>query len=81
MEVLEGPSARNEGRILAAQEAPPNPVFLRNGHGRPASVVVPSSGAHGLGERWIELSNHRTRSEDENDPSMMIDNVATAASL
>ena len=27
-------SVRHEGRILAAQEAPPSPVFLRNGHGR-----------------------------------------------
>ena len=31
---------------------PPSPVFLRNGHGASASVPVPTSGAHGLGERW-----------------------------
>ena len=35
-------SVRHEGRIIASQEAPPSPVFLRNGHG--------ASG--GLGERW-----------------------------
>ena len=37
VEVLEGLdgrlSVRHEGRILAAQEAPSSPVFLRNGHG------------------------------------------------
>ncbi len=56
VEVLEGLdgrlSVRHEGRILAAQEAPPSPVFLRNGHGRSAPVPVPPSGANGLGERW-----------------------------
>ena len=83
VEVLEGLdgrlSVRHEGRILAAQEAPPSPVFLRNGHRRSASVAVPPSGAHGLGERWIEaLEPLHSRAEDENDPSMVIDDVATA---
>ena len=45
-------SLRHEGRILAAQEAPPSPVFLRNGHQRSATSPVAPSGAHGLGERW-----------------------------
>ena len=53
VEVLErldgGLSVRHEGRIIASQEAPPSPVFLRNGHGASASVPVPTSGAHGLG--------------------------------
>ena len=44
-------SLRHEGRILAAQEAPPSPVFLRNGHQRSATSPVAPSGAHGLGER------------------------------
>ena len=85
VEVLEGLdrrwlSVRHEGRILAAQEAPPSPVFLRNGHGCSAPVSVPTSGAHGLGERWIEtLEPLHSRSEDGNDPSMMIDDVATAS--
>ena len=73
-------SVRHEGRILAAQEAPPSPVFLRNGHGRSASVTVPTSGVDGLGERWIEtLEPLHSRSEDGNGPSMMIDDVASAS--
>ncbi len=55
VEVLEGLdgrlSVRHEGRIVAAQEAPPSPVFLRNGRGPPASVPVPPSGVSGLSER------------------------------
>ena len=50
VEVLEGLagrlSVRHEGRILAAQEAPPSPVFLRDGHGRSAPAPVPPSGAN-----------------------------------
>ena len=73
-------SVRHEGRILAAQEAPPSPVFIRNDHGRSAPVPIPTSGDHGLGERWIEtLEPLHSRSEDGNDPSMMIDDVATAS--
>ena len=84
VEVLKGLDGRlsvqHEGRILAAQEAPPSPVFLRNGHGRSASVTVPTSGVDGLGERWIEtLEPLHSRSEDGNDPSMMIDDVASAS--
>ena len=72
-------SVRNEGCVVAAQEAPPSPVFLRNGHGRSASVPVPPSSVNGLGERWIEtLEPLHSRSEDENDPSMIIDDLATA---
>ena len=56
VEVLEGLdgrlSVRHEGRIIAAQEAPPSPVFLRNGHGLSASVTVPPSRAGGWGDRW-----------------------------
>ena len=60
-------SVQHEGRILAAQEAPPSPVFLRNGHGRSASVTVPTSGVDGLGERWIEtLEPLHSRAEDGN---------------
>ena len=84
VEVLKGLdgrlSVRHEGRILAAQEAPSSPVFLRNGHGRSAPVPIPTSGDHGLGERWIEnLEPPHSRSEDGNDPSVMIDDVATAS--
>ena len=84
VEVLKGLdgqlSVRHEGRILAAQEAPSSPVFLRNGHGRSAPVPIPTSGDHGLGERWIEtLEPPHARSEDGNDPNTMIDDVATAS--
>ena len=84
VEVLEGLDGqlkvRHEGRIIAAQEAPPSPVSLRNGHGRSASVTVPTSGVDGLGERWIEtLEPLHSRSEDGNGRSMMIDNVASAS--
>ena len=59
-------SVRHEECILAAQEAPPSPVLLRNSHGRSASVPVPPSSVNGLGERWIETleplhSGQRTR--------------------
>ena len=56
VEVLEGLdgrlTVRHEGRIVAAQEAPPSPVFLRNGRQRPATSPVAPSGANGLDERW-----------------------------
>ena len=55
LESLDGRlSVRHEGRIVPAQEAPPSPVFLRNGHGPTDAASVPSSGANGLGERWTE---------------------------
>ena len=48
-------------------------------NGRSASVPVPPSGAYGLGERWIEtLEPLHSRSDDGNDRSMIIDDVATA---
>ena len=56
VEVLEGLDSRlavgHEGRIIPAQEAPPSPAFLRNGHGSSAGVPVPPSSGHGLGKRW-----------------------------
>ena len=82
VEVLEGLdgrlSVRHEGRILAAQEAPPSPVFLRNGHHRSAPVPVPASGANGLGERWMaDLRPLDSRVENEKDQG---DNTGSAAS-
>ena len=75
VEVLEGLdgrlSVRHEGRIIATQEAPPSPVFLRTGHGASASVPVPTSGAHGLGERWTAaLEPLDSRAEGENGRGM-----------
>ena len=62
-----------------AQEAPPSPVLLRNGHGRFASLTVPPSGAYGLGERWIAtLEPLDLRATDENGHGMITDGVARA---
>ena len=72
-------SLRHEGRILAAQEAPPSPVFLRNGQGGSASAPVPAFDAHSLGERWkATLESLEPRAEGENDPRMIIDGVTKA---
>ena len=83
VEVLEGLdgrlSVRHEGRILPAQEAPPSPVFLRNGHGRSAPVPVPPSGAHGLGERWTAaLEQLDSRVENQRDPGDITGSAAAA---
>ncbi len=83
VEVLKGLdgrlSVRHEGRILAAQEAPPSPVFIRNGHGRSAPVPVPTSGAHRLGERWTAaLEPLDSRAEEEKDQGAITGRAATA---
>lgn len=56
VEVLEGLdgqlSVRHEGRIIATQEAPPGPVFLRNGHQPPAVPPVAPIGVTHWDERW-----------------------------
>ena len=83
VEVLEGLdgrlSVRHEGRILAAQEAPPSPVFLRNGHERSATSPVAPSGAHGLGERWTAtLKSQDSGAENEKDQGDNTGSVAAA---
>ncbi len=83
VEVLEGLdgrlSVRYEGRILAAQEAPPSPVFIRNGHERSAPVPVPTSGANGLGERWTAaLEPLDSRAAEEKDQGAITDIAAAA---
>ena len=83
VEVLEGLdgrlSVRHEGRIIATQEAPPSPVFLRNGQGGSASVPVPAFDAHSLGERWkATLESLDSRAEGENGLGMITDGVAAA---
>ncbi len=72
VEVLEGLDGqlrvRHDGRIIAAHEAPSSPVFLRNDHGCSAPVSVPTSGAHGLGERCTAtLKPLDSRVENEKD--------------
>ena len=56
VEVLEGLdgqlSVRHEGLIIAAQEAPSNPVSLRNGHPPSSNPPVPSIGVNHWDERW-----------------------------
>ena len=80
LESLDGRlSVRHEGHIVPAQEAPPSPVFLRNGHGRSTPVPVPPSGANGLGKRWTAaLEPLRSRAEDERDQETITDSAATA---
>ena len=83
VEVVEGLdgrlTVRHEGRTLVAQEAPPSPVFLRDGRQRPTTSPVPSSGANGLGERWTAtLKPLDLRSEDEKDQGTITDSSAAA---
>ena len=80
LESLDGRfSVRHEGRIVPAQEAPPSPVFLRNGHGPTDAVPVPSSGANGLGERWTEtLEPLDSRAEENKVQGTITGSAATA---
>ena len=43
---------RHEGRIINSQEAPPSPVFLRNGQGGTASGRASAAGSDRLDQRW-----------------------------
>ncbi len=82
-EVLEGLdgrlSVRHEGRIVAAQEAPPSPVFLRDGRRRSATPPVAPSGANGLGEPWAAtLKYPDSRAEDDRDQGAIPGRVSPA---
>ena len=82
VEVLEGLdgrlTVRHEGRIVASQEAPPPPVFLRNGHGRSANSPAPLSGANGLDERWTAtLKPPDSRAEDDKEQVDVTDSPVT----
>ena len=63
VEVLEGLdrrlSVRHEGRIIAAQAAPPSPVFLRNGHGRFRKCDCPAVRCRRLG-RTLDRNSRTT---------------------
>ena len=83
VEVLEGPdgrlSVRHEGRIVPAQEAPPSPVFHRNGHRLSVTVPVAPSGANGLGDRWTAaLEPLDSRAEEEKDQGVITGSAAPA---
>ncbi len=72
VEVLEGLDGRlrvrHEGRIIAPQEAPPSPVFLRKGHGGSATPLASTSGANHLDQRWAAaLKPLDSRAADEED--------------
>lgn len=56
VDVLEGLDGRlrvrHEGRIINAQEAPPSPVFLRNGQGDSPTPLVSPTGPGWLNQLW-----------------------------
>ncbi len=70
VEVLEGLDGRlrvrHEGRIINAQEAPPSPAFLRNGHGDSATPPASPAGANHSDQRWATtLKSLDSRTADE----------------
>ena len=70
VEVLEGLDGRlrvcREGRIINAQEAPPSPVFLRNGQGDSATPLLSPAGAYYPDRRWAAtLKSLDSRTADE----------------
>ena len=85
VEVLEGLdgqlSVRHEGRIVAAQEAPPGPVFLRNGHPPSSDPPAASIGVNHWDERWTAyLAPLASSQEHEADQVGVIDGEPTAGS-
>ena len=80
LESLDGRlSVRHEGRIVPAKEAPPSPVFLRNGHGPTDAAPVHSSGAKGLGEHWTStLQTLDSRAEEDKVQGDNTDSVVIA---
>ena len=72
VEVLEGLDGRlrvrHEGRIINAQEAPPSPAFLRNGHGDSATPPASPAGAKHSDQRWATtLKSLDSRAANEED--------------
>ena len=71
VEVLEGLDGRlrvrHKGRIINAQEAPPSPVFLRNGQGDSATPLLSPAGAYYSDQRWaatLKALDSRTADEE-----------------
>ena len=71
VEVLEGLDGRlkvrHEGRIINTQEAPPSPVFLRNGQGDSATPLLSPAGAYYPDQRWaatLKALDSRTADEE-----------------
>ena len=54
--------------IANAQEAPPNPAFLRNGHGDSATPLASPAGANHSDQRWATtLKSLDSRAADDED--------------
>ena len=71
VEVLEGLDGRlrvrHEGRIINVQEAPPSPVFLRNGQGDSAAGHASPTGSARLNLRWAAALKSLDSSSAENE--------------
>ena len=60
-------SVQHEGRIIAAQQAPPGPGILRNGNGTPSIAAIPTPDPELSSEpsaTALELLNTETDQED-----------------
>ncbi len=84
VEVLEGLDGQlnvcHEGHIVAAQEAPTGPVFLRNGQGPCAVPPVASIGVNHWDERWTAHLMPLTSSQERDaDQEGVVDGEAAAA--
>ena len=76
VEVLEGLDGRlrvrHEGRIINAQEAPPSPVFLRNGQEDAGTGRASPAGPGRLNQRWaaaLKLLESRAAHDDQAGPT------------
>ena len=76
VEVLEGLDGRlrvrHEGRMINAQEAPPSPVFLRNGQGDSATGRASPTSANYLDQRWaaaLKSLDSRAAEDDQAGPT------------
>ena len=65
--------------IANAQEAPPNPAFLRNGHGDSATPLASPAGADHSDQRWATtLKSLDSRAADEEDQAGMTGGASAA---
>ncbi len=83
VEVLEGLDGRlpvqYEGRIIAAQEAPPSPEILRSANGTSSIAPVPTPDSEHSSEPWATtLEPLNTKTEHEDDHAAATDDAAVA---
>ncbi len=72
-------AVRREGHIIPAQEAPPPPVFLRNGGGAFDKVPVPHLNPDPLAESWGEtLAPLDTMADDAKESGSAVEGSASA---